>query len=245
MSLLNIVFSKDRPLQLHGYLTSLRLNGLGDLSVIALVDRMTPEYQEVSRECPWVQFVAEVGGFGGSLRKLISETHYDYMFFGVDDGVWVNKFDADWCVQQLATYPTIFGVSLRLGGPHIWRSHDYPVESHHGYVFEVVSMVYRMDTVREVMGLPVTFDVPNDVEVTGLRHFCTSSHVLRSTGAQCVVCQEVNRVQDKFPNYVSSGYWTADQCLEEFRAGKRLAWCHLQGRQWEDPFIGEKYFKVA
>ncbi len=255
-----VVFSKDRPLQLLGYLESLEFNLLVTplkpmaINVTVVAPRPTPEYSQImARDFPRFEtdwwFEDAYGGFNESVRSLISILHpRSYLLFGVDDCVWINPVNVSQVCLALDASSRLFGTALRLkpiDGKQVWWCNDYPIEAHHGYVFDVVDIVYRtrdiqiwMDEDRE------PWDIPNDVEIAGLHYFRRVNRMLSSTGKAHVVHQEINRVQDKYENGVASNYWTAEVCLEHFRNGKRLDWMRMQGIDPAHPAVGERYMRV-
>lgn len=256
-----IVFTKDRPLQLLGYLESLEHNMRTAprkplaVQVFIVTPRPTVEYEKVRCmqrrfETCWVYENSYDGGFNEAVRVVVSSLHpRSYLLFGVDDCVWIRSVDASVVCDALDLDSRLFGTALRLkpiDGLQSWWCNDYPLESHHGYVFDVVDIVYRtrdiqifMDEDRE------PWEVPNDLEIAGLHYFRRTNRKLSSTGNAHIVHQEVNRVQDKHPNGVASDYWTAETCLKHFQDGKRLAWEHMQNIDPEHPSVGEEYMKVV
>jgi hypothetical protein len=111
-----IVFSKDRPLQLHGMLTSVFRHWRGDVRVTALVRAEAPyrdAYAAVRGQFAQVAWCAEED-FGPDLLALALEGREPLVCFGTDDVVYVAPVDVP-TVERLFATPDLLGVSLRLG----------------------------------------------------------------------------------------------------------------------------------
>lgn len=112
-----IVFSKDRPLQLHGYLASLFKWWQGAFRVLVLVRANEPyasAYQEVCREFRQVWFIIETE-FDRDLRGLLHiGREADLVCFGCDDAVYVAPVDVR-TLEAAFQDPDLLGVSMRLG----------------------------------------------------------------------------------------------------------------------------------
>jgi hypothetical protein len=117
-----IVFSKDRPLQLHGYLTSVLQHWEGEYRVDVLV-RAEPPYEEAYRQvqgefsgagwCWQTDFAQNLLGLLEAGREA-----YPYTCFGCDDVVFTGPVRVEEIGRAL--FPSVFGgvpvaFSLRLG----------------------------------------------------------------------------------------------------------------------------------
>lgn len=240
--ILNIVFSRNRPLQLQAYIESLRHNVRGEIRTVVLCHTLTDEYKQIAGELD-VEFVADNGDFDKALRELVA-CDYRYMMFGVDDGVWSNVWSAG-AVCRILDHWSPHAVSLRHGVSPAGRT-DWLTTDHDDHVweypFDVSSTVYHAATVRDVLGSAGKFDVPNDLEVAGVLKFRGKPCRMVSTGRGCFVVQDVNRVQDKYRNPVCGGGWTADRCLRLYQEGYRLNWKRIQGNQ--SLFIGSSEWEL-
>lgn len=114
-----IVFSKDRPLQLHGYLTSLFKQWRGDVGVTVLVRSEPPyakAYQAIEEEffydVPRVEFVLE-SDFSTDLRAILNR-NTDFVCFGCDDAVFTAPVDTK-AIEAAFKDSALLGVSFRLG----------------------------------------------------------------------------------------------------------------------------------
>lgn len=131
-----ICFSKNRPLQLHGYLSSLmRMAQQPEkLSVCVLIaDPHLSEpaarateyvlaYNEVRRDFPKVRFMGQLH-FAADVSSLVDQTD-PYTSFGVDDAIYHRPFDHEEAIGLFEQWPDLIGVSLRLG-QNIHRSMFY------------------------------------------------------------------------------------------------------------------------
>lgn len=111
-----VVFSKARPLQLHGYLTSLERHWRGAFRVTALVRVTEPyaaAYEEVYRAFPQVAFVAETD-FGRDLLMALDAIDAPIVALACDDVVFVRPVDTA-AIHAAFRDPALLGVSFRLG----------------------------------------------------------------------------------------------------------------------------------
>ena len=113
-----IVFSKDRPLQLHGYLTSLFRHWRGDLWVDVQV-RVSLDhsraYAQIEEEFGRrVRFGYELN-FAPTLEAVMDDDDSSYTCFGCDDVVYTGPVDAAAIDHAFRAEPALLGFSLRLG----------------------------------------------------------------------------------------------------------------------------------
>ncbi|NLC93273.1 MAG: DUF1792 domain-containing protein [Treponema sp.] len=110
-----IVFSKDRPLQLHAYLESLQHFSDAKLETISVLYCKTPNvnYEKVINAFPQIQWIEE-NNFYTNLLSLVS-TAKDKILFGCDDVVFTDHFSIETASSVLDTNDQIFGFSFRLG----------------------------------------------------------------------------------------------------------------------------------
>jgi SAM-dependent methyltransferase len=113
-----IVFSKDRPLQLHAALASLHARctdpQLLEVRVLACASdaAMQRRYDQVAREIPFATFVAE-NGFQRTLCEMVRGA--SHVAFVCDDALFVRPWSAGRALGMLQKIPSAIGVSLRLG----------------------------------------------------------------------------------------------------------------------------------
>jgi len=113
-----VVFSKDRPLQLHGMLTSVFRHWLGAFAVSVLV-RNGPEYEsaygEVVAEFEDRVFFEGEADFADDLDLLVGKEDAPLLAFGCDDVVYTLPVDVRVVAAAFRADPGLLGVSLRLG----------------------------------------------------------------------------------------------------------------------------------
>lgn len=210
-----IVFSRARPLQLHGYLTSLYAQCSGDFTVSVLVKVDEPYrqvYEEVLEAFQPVGVVEEID-FASDLAALLAFPA-EYTCFGCDDVVFVAPFKVD----ELP--PSVLGMSLRLGvnvtrdmfggvlpQPRFaqeWPEWDFRADGSVGdwaYPWEVLGTVYRTEFAKEMVSaiLPGS---PSQLEEHGSRIWKqhTDLRHMAAYPTSRLVVPTVNVVQHEFPN---------------------------------------------
>jgi hypothetical protein len=208
-----IVFSKDRPLQLHGYLTSFFKHCFEPAVVKVLVQSQpqwfTDAYAQVATEFFQVEWCPE-RDFRADLDALIGDA--EYTMFGCDDVVFTREWDVDAAFERV----DVLGLSLRLGR-HITRdmfgqSLAQPVfkdawwnveqgVGDWGYPWEVLGTIYQTDFVKRMVAR-VQANSPSQLEERGSR--CWPEETPKRTMAMWqhsrLVVPTVNLVQQEFPN---------------------------------------------
>ena len=113
-----IVFSKDRPLQLHGMLTSVFRHWRGDLRVRVLVRETTlcaQAYYDLQREFGGQAEFGFEDDFGANLAAWVRAVDAPYVCFGCDDVVYTLPVDLAVVDSAFRAHPDLLGHSLRLG----------------------------------------------------------------------------------------------------------------------------------
>lgn len=108
-----IVFSRDRPLQLHAYLSSFfrLVTGAEVACIVHAQGAYSEGYMAVEREFPGARFIYETN-FPKHTAELV-ETG-DYFCFGCDDVVFIQPVDCS-LAEGLLNEQDLIGVSLRMG----------------------------------------------------------------------------------------------------------------------------------
>lgn len=160
-----LVFSKDRPMQLHAYLESLFwFSNIVEKQVSVLYcHKDNISYDKVKTTFPNVEWVKEID-FEKQVREWIDGNEDAFTMFGCDDVLFKGKFD----FQEIETFmednEEIFGVSIRLGSNLAgfprhsevkgkfclwdWKA-DKPDNFH--YPWELDCTIYRTDDVKDIM----------------------------------------------------------------------------------------------
>jgi len=251
-----IAFSKDRPLQLHAALASLRATCL-DLDAVlvraivyASTDEMARRYAALARELPWVELVPEDGFAATLLASLEGAGH---VLFLVDDTVFVRPWRVDQALAMLAQVPKAIGVSLRLGRnttscytlrqsqpvpPALpleggWLACDWTAASHDfAYPLELSSSIYRLRDAWPTLQAQ-GYRNPNELEVrlSEARHgFATSHPALLFPPISIAFSVPLNVVQQSFDNRHGGRSDRSPEALGTlFDAGVRVDVAALQG----------------
>lgn len=187
-----LVFSKDRPLQLEGYIKSLQYYTNNDVNITVLA-KTTPDYREaysiLQSNHRDVKFVEE-SNFARQVKNWIDEAG-PMIMFGCDDVIFKDHINLDVARKLLATLdPPIDFVSLRLdsnitycqpsdkemivpklapvleGQAYIFEWRACPMNWDWGYPFEVAGSIYRRETIKNLIA-PFPDNVighPNKIE---------------------------------------------------------------------------------
>jgi len=246
--MLNIIFTKDRPLQLTAHLESLMHNQRGLSEVVVSVHTMTPEYYDLRNLFQWVKWEQRPTGFDNTIRTRLTSTTHKTVQFSVDDSVWTNPWIPQKCEAALDN-PAVDMVTLRSGrtadGRACWKAGSAG-EIHRDYPFDISSSIHRVDDIRRAFSLSHLFEVPNDIEaqIVGQIHKDRRTRTIASTGIGCLITQDVNKVQHKHNpdgNGITSNL-TAEHCIDLYRQGKRIDWLSMQGA--EGILVGDRYWKL-
>jgi hypothetical protein len=113
-----IVFSKDRPLQLHGMLTSVFRHWMGAFTVSVLVHETDPcaqAYYDLQREFRGRATFGFENDFGVNLLASLERCDAPFFCFGCDDVVYTLPVDVRVVAAAFRDDSGLLGVSLRLG----------------------------------------------------------------------------------------------------------------------------------
>lgn len=168
----NIVFTKNRPLQLEGYLESLYRYfpaKLFQTYVLYKVELFEEEYELLFRKYPDCVVIKEED-FHSDLLKLLSQINTKYILFGVDDVVYFDLVDFEVIDETFNRFPEdTFGFSLRFGKESIESGNDlvseavvagqtvYRIDWTQGhtpttrYPFELCATIYPTGLVKKVI----------------------------------------------------------------------------------------------
>jgi hypothetical protein len=213
-----ICFSKNRPLQLHGYLTSFyRLCSDPARTQVKVLVATQPEwfaraYQQVADEFPQVEWRYQQD-FRTDLDALIVDA--EYTMFGCDDVVFTHSFNTN--DMRALLQDKVLGLSLRLG-QHTTRDMygqlvpQPPFTSEitwsiigsqvdWGYPWEVLGTVYRTDYVKRMVAR-IQPPSPSQLEARGA--LCwqeeTDKREMAMWRFSRLVVPTVNLVQEEYPN---------------------------------------------
>lgn len=212
-----IVFSKDRPLQLHGYLESLLhySNVVEEDITVILKETNGLSYKNVKNSFKRVQWIEQTVFFD-NLTEAIKKAK-DYLMFGCDDVVFSSSFRFEEAISLLKSNLEIFGFSLRLG------SNIYPKQVHFSksgkmliwdwtktdspswnYPWELDATIYNKADVIKIISALKTEDIKNpnylEAEIANNPYqFVHKTKMGSFQKSKCLVIT-VNRVQNSVIN---------------------------------------------
>ena len=139
----NIVFTRNRPLQLHAYLESLYRYFPSELIrtyIIYKVELFSEEYEQLFRKFSDCIIIREKD-FHSDLLQVLDKVETKYILFGIDDVVYFDSVDFDVIEEIFAKSPDdIFGFTFRFSAESIKQGSD-PVSD----TIVAGQTVYRLD----------------------------------------------------------------------------------------------------
>lgn len=244
-----IVFSKDRAMQLDAVLRSLWLHcrdiGNADVKVLYTISDTAHEYQymRLMEMHPKVEFIRE---HDFKQQLLSSIAYYPFVFFAVDDCMFVNPFLLKDVVRAVDDHEDVLGFSFRLGRNTTYcysmdRSQQLPVfqelengfvkfhwasgEYEFGYPLEVSSSMYRTKDLFSLLA-ESPFQNPNTLEYqlsSQAWKYAGSHGYAISNAVSLAFCIPVNIVQRVYENRggANSGY-SIQELFRLFQEGHRI-----------------------
>ena len=168
----NIVFTKNRPLQLDGYLESLYRYFPPEIIqtyIIYKEELFGEQYDLLFQEFPGCLVVREKD-FHSDFLKVLAQIDTKFILFGIDDVVYFDSVDFEVIDETFARYAgKIFGFSLRFSRENIVNTGDsiyesivagqtvYNINWTQGrtsttrYPFELCATVYPTELVKKVI----------------------------------------------------------------------------------------------
>jgi len=163
----NIVFTKNRPLQLEGYLESLYRHFPQELFrtyIIYKPELFGEQYQQLFQKFPNCKVIKENDFYSDFLRTL-NDVNTRYILFGVDDVVYFDTVDFEVIDETFEQFPEdIFGFSLRhspqnakacetvetifADDQRVYRMNWQAIKE---YPFELCATVYRTEFVKSII----------------------------------------------------------------------------------------------
>lgn len=204
----NIVFTKNRPLQLEGYLESLYNHFTSELIqtyVIYKPELFDNEYQQVFQKYSSC-IVVEETDFSNDFFSILNVTDSEYMLFGVDDVVYFDSVDFDLIDNIFRQKDDIFGFSLRFGqnilsGPDETEELKITGQNFHSldwtqgqtpaarYPFELCATIYKTEMVKTIIknsrnnnSLCENFFAPDSIAVRLLGKIIGRHNILKKFG---------------------------------------------------------------
>jgi len=242
----NIVFTRNRPLQLEGYLRSLYTyfprESLQSY-ILYKPEMFQAEYEDVFNSYPDCGVIRE-GDFHSDLMGLLGRIETKYLLFGVDDVVYFESVNLDLIDEVFKRYPAdVFGFSLRLGREMVERGGDHIEEiavngeqvyrlhrpggktPNTRYPFELCATVYPVALVRRLFDSVVS----NNGQVRRL--FQPSSGLMKVLGHMI----KTRRILKSF------GFFYSPNTLESWNC----RWCRHHSEQFPQYLYFQKHCASA
>ena len=240
-----VIFSRDRALQLEALLRSIETYSLTSFDIIiqySCSDVHRDSYQELRNRYLQYHFVEE-HSFAATLKETIKKIRKRYMFFLVDDQVFIRPFNLNDIIHKmrkkiffsmrLGACITDFGIYHERLFPKyeklqedylMWKWRENLYQKDWGYQFSVDGTVYRtLDVVRATMS--ISFKAPNSFE-DNMNKVCffRSDNVGMSYLNPVVINLIINASrQEKAYEHFESGEYTTDDMLKLWERGKSLS----------------------
>jgi hypothetical protein len=235
----NIVFTKNRPLQLEAYLESLYRyfpQGLIQTYIIYKRELFEEEYQQLFSKYADCIVIKE-NDFHGDFLKLLSQINTKFILFGVDDVVYFDSVDFEIIDETFNSFPEdTFGFSLRfskeiledddviadveVAGHKVhrvdWKQGQTPNSR---YPFELCATVYKTELVKKIIAGTMNSNP------LAKRLFCPSSAFMRA----------MNKVVSVRSTLKQFGYFFSPNTLESWNC----RWC----QNHSDQLPGFLYFQ--
>lgn len=244
-----IVFSKNRAMQLHALLFSYfhYTRNAGPVKVIftCSTGRHFEAYrilQEELKELP-IEFVKETD-FPVQLKKMVKSIDADRIFFMTDDGIFLDHFDLNDCLQY---NPLEYIFSLRLGKDftfcyshnrkqeiptfngterqllHTWVWADLENSPDWSYPLSVDATIFWRKEIDTILDL-IAFKSPSSLESQMQLYV----DLFKNREGVCYtktkyVNVPCNIVQNEFNN-ITTGTFSTDDLLQKFLNGQRINW---------------------
>ncbi len=168
----NIVFTKNRPLQLDGYLRSLYRHFPSELiqtHIVYKADRFESEYDRLFRKFPDC-LVTRESDFHRDIMGILDRVESRYVLFGVDDTVFFRSVRFEVIEETFSRHhEDVFGFTLRFSPDSLAGAGDEITElsvagetiyrvnwkrgrtPHTRYPFELGCTFYRTELVRKIL----------------------------------------------------------------------------------------------
>lgn len=172
----NIVFTKNRPLQLDAYFESLHRHLPVELIRTYLIykpELFSDEYERLFRRLPDCVVVRE-RDFHSDFLRVLGLVDTRYILFGIDDVVYFDSVEFDLIDETFEHEHDIFGFAMRFGVDFLESGGDTVTEvplgdrrvrrvnwkkartPHSRYPFELCSTFYRTEFVKKIISSTMT-----------------------------------------------------------------------------------------
>jgi hypothetical protein len=237
----NIVFTKNRPLQLEGYIESLYRHFPQELLQTYIIYKPAlfgEQYQQLFQKLPNCKVIEE-RDFSSDFLSVLNEVNTEYMLFGVDDVVYFDSVDFDLIDETFKQFPKeIFGFSLRHSPQNakacqtverifaddqkVYKMNWQVIKE---YPFELCATVYRTEFVKSIIN-----NAQNNNPIIK-KLFSPSSRFIKLLGK--------SKFKRKILKYF--GYFYAPNPLESWNC----RWCQNHASQLPPYLYYQKYCATA
>lgn len=264
-----LCFSKDRPLQLEGYLSSLAASAGVDLPT-AVLYAAGPEYRQayaqLAKQFPRVTFIAEQN-FKQQVMDFVNQASTPLFMWGCDDVVFKQPWEPRVIEKTFISFTKLMCFSLRLGQEinfcHpanlserlptflastpflLWRWTEGEVDW--GYPWELDCTIYPTMLIKSILQAMKDLDWghPNRLEGLGV-------HVVRQLPENnLMACYPearasvvtVNRVQEVVANRVYQNELSTSELLQRWQQGQRLDVERYRQQRYSSIHIGDLFLR--
>ncbi len=257
-----IIFSKDRPMQLHAYLESLLLfSDAREEDITVLYFEIGGiDYSRVVKAFPAVNWVPETDFYSNLVATL--DKAEPFTMFGCDDVVFTGSFSLKEAADALEADKACFGFSLRLGKnikplpKKISKQRAYlkwewsTKRAHYNYPWELDATLYRK---ADILGILSTckqkINNPNYLEANislQPREFISRPCMMCFNDTSKAIVITVNRVQDTHCNPFDAALDTDVKTLNTLynEEGKGLDIQTIAKMKSRAIHVGTEFFKL-
>lgn len=168
----NVVFTRNRPLQLDGYLRSLYRHfpqNLFQTYILYKRELFGEQYEQLFQKFPDCKVIEETN-FSSDFLSILNKAGTNYILFGVDDVVYFDSVDFDVLDETFKQFSgEIFGFSLRLNLQNVTEGGEtfnefniggesvYRIDWTKGkipntrYPFELCATIYKTELVKKII----------------------------------------------------------------------------------------------
>ncbi|MDD6157370.1 MAG: GT-D fold domain-containing glycosyltransferase [Lachnospiraceae bacterium] len=257
-----LVFSKNRPMQLHAYLESLMMFSKIEWDKISVLysHKDNISYEKVKGCFPRVNWIYEID-FEKQLKKWISDCNDEFMMFGCDDVVFKDYFCIAEMENFLKNHEDVFGVSVRLGnnlvdyprnvchedGFCMWDWHAINADNFH-YPWELDCTIYRTCDVKSIIE-KCMIQIKNPNYFEEFVELSPDTYISRDKlacydGQGKAIVITVNRVQDTHCNPIDDSRRTDPETLSYLynKKGYRLDIVKISRKKNKVIHVDSSYF---
>ncbi|MBF0227514.1 MAG: glycosyltransferase [Desulfobacterales bacterium] len=248
-SIVGIIFSKDRPMQLDAVIRSFFHNySDNDCVKIKVIYKASNSfyenlYEKIKSNFNTIEFIKE-SNFKRQIISIIGS--YRFVLFLVDDNIFVRKFSLIQAVDYLKNEPSVLGFSLRLGknikfsymaeinqtqpffiknAKNILKFNWTESEHDFGYPIELSSSIYRVYDIFLLLNV-INFNTPNTLESqlnSAISYFKTERYDLCCYEYSVTFCNPINLVQTDWKNKVGNkSEYSSEALAKKYNDGWRI-----------------------